>query len=173
MFNQKTQDAFNEQLNMELYSEYLYLSMSAYFESQHLTGMAKWMRIQGQEEHGHAMKFFDYILGRNGRVILAELGAPKTEWSSPKDAFEDAYKHECKVTARLNEMTSLCIAEKDHAANVFLQWFVSEQVEEEATVLDIAERLGMVDGSPAALFMMDQELGKRTLPTQPTNGGAA
>ena len=172
MFSQKTQDAFNEQLNMEFYSSYLYLSMSAYFESQHLTGMARWMRIQAQEEHGHAMKFFDYILSRNGNVVLAELGAPRTGWGSVLEAFEDSYKHECRVTGRLNDLTTLSIGEKDHAANVFLQWFVSEQVEEEATVLDIVEKLRMVKDDPAALFMMDQELGKRTLSPQSPQGDA-
>jgi ferritin len=172
MFSEKTQGAFNDQLNMEFYSSYLYLSMSAYFESQHLTGMASWMRIQAQEEHGHAMKFFDYILGRNGKVVLGELRAPQTEWSSVLEAFEDAYRHECRVTGRLNDLTTLSVGEKDHAANVFLQWFVSEQVEEEATVLDIVEKLRLVKDNSAALFMMDQELGKRTPSPQSPQGDA-
>jgi ferritin len=146
--------------------------MSAYFESQHLTGMARWMRIQAQEEHGHAMKFFDYILSRNGRVVLGELGAPGAGWGSALEAFEDSYRHECRVTGLLNDLTTLSIGEKDHAANVFLQWFVSEQVEEEATVLDIVEKLRMVKDDPAALFMMDQELGKRTLSPQSPQGDA-
>jgi len=173
MLNKKIRDAFNKQLNNESFSSYLYLSMSAYCESQHLTGMAKWLRIQAEEEHGHAMKFFDYILSRGGRVTLTEVGAPRTEWKSPLQAFEDAYNHECKISRLLNELTSVCVAEKDHAANAFLHWFVSEQVEEEATVLDITEKLRLVGDNSAALFMIDQELGKRPFLEQSARGGTS
>lgn len=172
MFTQKIQDAFNKQLNMEIFSSYLYLSMSAYFDSQHLSGMASWMRIQAQEEHQHAMKFFDFILARNGKVVLGEVNAPKKKWKSALDAFEDAHGHESKITGLLNDLTSLCVKGNDHAGNVFLQWFVSEQVEEEATVLDIVEKLRLVGDNPAALFMMDQELSKR-MPSAGTAGESA
>jgi ferritin len=168
MLNNTIQDAFNKQLNAELFSSYLYLSMSAYFESQNLKGMAHWMRIQGQEELQHAMKFFGFINERGGRVLLTQVDGPKTEWSSPLDAFEDTYEHECKVTGLINGLVDLSLSEKDHAANTFLQWFVTEQVEEEASAQEIRDKLKLVGDSPAVLFMLDQELGQRMPPAAPT-----
>ena len=167
MLSSKIQDAFNDQINAELFSSYLYLSMSAYFESQNLKGMASWMQVQAQEEHAHAMKFFDFIHERGGKVVLAKLDAPKVEWSSPLQAFEEAYKHECMISGRINDLVNLAINEKDHAANVFLQWFVTEQVEEEATAQEIRDKLRLVSGNPVALFMIDQELAGRTPPAAP------
>jgi ferritin len=164
MLTQKVQDALNAQLNLELYSSYVYLSMSAYFESVNLKGMAGWMRVQTQEELAHAAKFLNFITERSGRVILKEVKGPKTEWSSPLEAFEDAYRHECLVSSQINELVNLSIHEKDHATNNFLQWFVSEQVEEEASVLEIAEKLKLAGENATALFMIDQELGQRKLP---------
>ncbi len=164
MLNPKIEDAFNGQLNAELYSSYLYLSMSAYFESQNLAGMANWMRVQAQEELGHAMKFFDFINERGGRVTLTQLEAPKTQWAYPLDAFQDAYEHECKVTGLINGLVDLAIGEKDHAANTFLQWFVTEQVEEESSVQTVVDKLKMIGDSGGAVFMLDGELGQRTLP---------
>ena len=169
MLNSKIQDAFNRQINAEIYSSYLYLSMSAYFESQSLAGMANWMRIQAQEELGHAMKFFHFINERDGRVILTQLEAPKTEWDSALDVFKDAYDHECKVSGLINELVDLSIGERDHAANAFLQWFVTEQVEEESAALTIVDKLKLAGDNSVALLMLDGELGQRTLapPTTP------
>ena len=161
MFNQKTLDAFNKQINAELFSSYLYLSMSSWCDSQNLDGMASWMRIQAQEELTHAMKFYDFILERGGRVVLAQVEAPKTEWDSPLEAFEDSYHHECKVSAMINDLMDLVTSERDHAANVFLQWFVTEQVEEEASTLTIVDKLKRIGDNAIALLMIDKELGQR------------
>ena len=160
--NSKIESAFNEQLNAELFSSYLYLSMAAYFESHNLKGMASWMRMQVQEENMHGMKFFDFINERGGKVTLAKIKEPKTEWSSPLEIFEETCEHEHKVTCLINDLVDLAITEKDHAANGFLQWFVTEQVEEEATVNEIRDKLKLVSDNPVALFMIDQELGRRT-----------
>ena len=168
MSNPKIQDALNKQLNAELYSSYLYLSMAAYLESQNLKGMAHWMRIQAQEENLHAMKFFDFINERGGKVVLTQIDAPKTEWSSPLDVFEDTCKHESKVTGLINELVDLSLSEKDHAANAFLQWFVTEQVEEEASVQEIAGKLKLVGERGGMLFMLDRELGQRAPAAAPT-----
>ena len=164
MLSSKTQDAFNQQLNAELYSSYLYLSMSAYFDSQNLAGMANWMRIQAQEELTHVMKFFEFINDRDGRVLLTQVEAPKTEWTSPLDTFEHALRHEQKVSGLINDLVDLSLGERDHAANTFLQWFVTEQVEEEASVKTVADKLKLIGDNPVALFMLDGELGQRTLP---------
>jgi len=163
--NSKIESAFNEQLNAELFSSYLYLSMAAYFESRNLKGMAGWMRMQVQEENMHAMKFFDFINERGGKVTLAKIKEPKTEWSSPLDVFEETSGHEHKVTGMINDLVDLAIKEKDHAANSFLQWFVTEQVEEEASVQEIRDKLKLASDNPVALFMIDQELGRRTAPS--------
>ena len=168
MMNQKTQDAFNRQINAELFSSYLYLSMSAYFESQNLKGMASWMRLQAREEDMHAMKFFDFINECGGKVVLTQIDAPKTEWSSPLDAFEQTYKHEVEVTALIHDLVDLSLNEKDHAANSFLQWFVTEQVEEESMTQEIRDKLKLVSNNPVALFMIDQELAQRMPPATPT-----
>lgn len=161
MIGAKVQEAFNQQANAELYSSYLYLSMSAWFQTQNLSGLAAWMRVQSQEEYGHAMKFLGQVLERNGKVTLAQIEAPKAEWSSAQEAFQDAYQHECKVSGMIHQLADLAAKEKDHAAAVFLQWFVSEQVEEEATALSIAEKLKLNKGHSGGLFMLDRELGQR------------
>ena len=168
MFNQKIQDAFNQQLNAELFSSYLYLSMSAYFESQGLAGMASWMQLQAQEEHAHAMKFFDHINERGGKVVLKQIEAPKTEWSSALEVFEDTCEHESKVTGLINDLCDLAASEKDRASGIFLQWFVTEQVEEEATAQAIRDRLNLVKDNPVAVLMIDRELGERTPSAAPT-----
>jgi ferritin len=168
MLSSRIQDAFNRHVNAELYSAYLYLSMSAYFDSQNLAGMANWMRIQAQEELGHAGKFFDFINERDGRVLLTQIEAPRTEWSSPLDAFEDAFAHEQKVTGLINDLVDLSLGEKDHASNTFLQWFVTEQVEEESAAKTIVDKLKLIGDNPVALYMLDGELGQRTLPTPTT-----
>jgi len=160
--NKKIEEAFNEQINAELYSSYLYLSMANYFAAENLDGMVTWMRIQTDEERMHAMKFLDYINERGGRVVLKQIDEPKFEWSGPLDAFQDAYNHECMISGRINDLANLAAAEGDHAATTFLQWFVTEQVEEEATALGIVEKLKMVGDNPVGILMIDQQLGQRT-----------
>ncbi len=161
MLKQSIQDAFNKQINAELFSSYLYLSMAADFEARDLPGMANWMRVQAQEELVHAMKFFDFINNRNGRVILKSVGSPKTEWGSPLEMFEDAYKHECGITALINDLTDIAVSEKDHASQTFLQWFVNEQVEEESSADKIVQKLKMIGDNPVGLVMLDTELTAR------------
>ena len=159
--NDKMIKALNEQINNELYASYLYLSMSAWFENQNWPGFAKWMKIQSQEEYGHAMKIYDYVIERGEQVVLAAIAAPKTDWKKPLDAFKDAMAHEKKVTANFQDLTDLAIKLKDHATQIFLQWFVTEQVEEEARASDIVDKLAMVADRPGAALYLDKELGKR------------
>ena len=161
MLNKKVEDALNEQINAELWSAYLYLSMAAYFEDQNLSGFANWMKIQYQEETAHAMKFFDYVNERGGRVILKPIDKVDSEWKSPIHAFEDTLDHERKVTALIHNLVDVASEEKDHATFNFLQWFVEEQVEEEASAEDILNKLKMIDGKGSGMFMMDKELAAR------------
>ena len=162
MINKKVQDALNRQCNREMYSAYLYLSMSAYFQSVNLKGFANWMRVQTQEEMVHAMKFYDFVNDRGGKVTLHAIEAPPTEWASPLAAFEDAYKHEQQVTSRINDLTSFALESKDHATHIFLQWFVTEQVEEEKSAADVIQKLRQLEQAPGMLFMLDNEMGGRT-----------
>jgi ferritin len=164
MLEPKMQKALNEQLNYELYSGYIYLSMSSWFESINLIGFASWMRLQAQEELLHAMKFFDFVMERGGRALLAPVDGPATEWQTPLEAFEDAYEHETKVTGRINKLVDLAMELSDHATNNFLQWFVAEQVEEEASVDEVVQRLKLVGKDSSGLFMLDRELAGRTPP---------
>ena len=161
MLNPKIQDALNRQINAELFSSYLYHSMSAYFEAEDLKGMANWMRIQAGEENGHAMRIFDFVNDRSGRVTLTAIEAPKTAWKSPLDAFEDAYKHELKITGMINDLMNLVAVEKDGAGHDFLEWFVREQVEEEAAAQLIVAQLKLVGGAGVGLYLLDQQLGQR------------
>ena len=162
MISEKMQETMNKQLNAELYSAYLYLSMAAYFESLSLKGFANWMRIQFQEEQFHAMKFYDYILERGGKVILKCIDTPQCDWESPLAVFEATLKHEQKVTGMINDMVYLAREEKDNASDIFLQWFVKEQVEEEDNVNTVLAELKLVKESPQALFMVNKEMGQRT-----------
>ena len=162
MIGKKLEEAFNKQINAETYSAYLYWSMAAYFDSVDLPGFANWMRVQGQEEMAHAAKFYDSIRDRGGRVKLTAIEAPKTEWSSPLEAFKDAYKHEQKVTGLMNNLVDLAGQEKDHAASNFLQWFVAEQVEEEANADQIVKKLERIGNGPGPLLMLDRDLGDRS-----------
>jgi ferritin len=171
MLNPKIEESLNRQVNAELHSAYLYLSMAAYFESQTLPGMSTWMRVQAQEERNHAMKLFDFIHERDGRVILTQIEGPETEWESPLDAFQGAYAHECKISGLINGLVDLSVQESDHATNAFLQWFVSEQVEEEATAKAIVDKLKLAGGNSVALLMIDGELGQR--PPAPAPGDPA
>lgn len=168
MMNQKIQDAMNKQINAETYSAYLYLSMAAYFEDINLLGFASWMKCQAQEEMTHAMKFFDFINERGGRVILTPIDGPPTNWESPLNVFEETYEHETKVSAMINDLVNLAIEEKDHAANNFLQWFVAEQVEEEASADEVVNKIKLA-GDGGGLFMLDKELGARVFNYPPTD----
>jgi ferritin len=163
MMNTKVEQALNEQIHAEFFSFYLYLSVSAYFTSQHLDGFAHWMRIQAQEEFGHAMKLFDYLNERGGTVQLAALDAPQREWSSASSAVEAVLNHEQHISARINELVNLANSEKDHATTVVLHWYVNEQVEEEATADTLYHQVKMLEDSPHGLLMLDRELAGRTL----------
>jgi ferritin len=174
MLSKKMENALNKQLNAELYSSYLYLSMSAYFESLDLGGFANWMRVQAQEELTHAMKFFDFISERDGRVLLQPVKGPPAEWDSPRAAFEDTYRHEQSVTGMINKLVDLAIQGSDHATHNFLQWFVSEQVEEESSVNEVVQKLKLVGDDATGLFLIDRELAQRVAATPPaTTEGAA
>ncbi len=161
MIGKKMQDALNEQVNAEFYSAYLYLSMAAYFESTNLPGFATWMRVQTQEELTHTMKIYDYVNERGGRVALKSIAEPPSEWESPLAAFEAAYQHEQKVTGLINGLVNLAIEEKDHAANMFLQWFVNEQVEEENSAETVVQKLKLIADAPGGMYMLDNEMGQR------------
>jgi len=161
MLNKKIQDAFNRQINAELSSSYLYLSMAAYFQSKDLQGMAQWMTVQAEEERGHAMRFFDFIHDRDGRVTLTAIEAPPTEWKSPLDAFEAAYAHEIKITGMINELMNLVAVERDGAGHDFLEWFCREQVEEEASAKLIVAQLKLIGDDGVGLYLLDQKLGER------------
>ena len=162
MISEKMQDAISGQLNAELYSSYLYLSMNAYFKSINLDGFANWMHYQAQEELTHAMKFYDFINQRGGRVNLLQIEAPPSQWNSPQAVFEATLEHEQKVTGLINELVELALSEHDHASNIFLQWFVSEQVEEEENVTGVLEQLKLMGEAKGGLFMIDRELAKRS-----------
>jgi len=174
MLSEKVQEELNKQLNAELYSSYLYLSMSAYFQSLNLGGFANWMRVQAQEELVHAMKFYDFVNERDGRVTLRPVEGPPSEWDSPLAAFEHVYQHEQKVTGLINDLVNLAIGERDHATHNFLQWFVTEQVEEEASANDVVQRLKLLGDDKSGLLMLDRELAQRvfTMPAATTEGEA-
>lgn len=172
MLKKTIEKAFNKQINAEIYSAYLYLSMAAYFESIGLKGFAHWMRIQEMEEKIHAMKFFNYVNATNGRVTLTQIAGPETEWASPLAAFEAVLAHEIKVTGLIHGLVDLAIKEKDHASNNFLQWFVTEQVEEEESAGEIVSKLKLIGKDTSALFMLDGELAARPVPPDPTLGAA-
>jgi ferritin len=161
MISKKIQKALNEQLRYEMESANLYLSMAAYFHAQGLDGMASWMVAQVAEENGHAMRFFDHLRDRNGRIMISALGQPKTEWASPLEAWQEAYKHEQFITGRIHGLVKLAVQEADYAANAMLQWFVAEQVEEEANTSKIADMLQRIGPSGSGLVMLDRQLGKR------------
>jgi ferritin len=161
MLSKAVQDAVNEQIQKEFYSAYLYLAMSAYCEAANLPGGAKWMRAQAQEETGHGMKLFDYVNDRGGRVALRQIGQPQAEWASLLDAFQAALAHERTVTKSIHELYALAAKENDYATQAMLQWFITEQVEEEKTASLIVEQLKLIGESKPSLIMLDHHLGKR------------
>ncbi len=166
MISKKVQQAFNSQLNEELYSSYLYLSMAAHFEAKNLKGFAHWFRIQSQEEYGHALKFFNFILQKGGKVSLTQIATPKTEWNSIAEVFNDTLKHEQKISDLINKLVEVSMEEKDYAAHTFLQWFVTEQVEEEANVEEIIQKIEMIGDNKSGLFLLDNELGSRSVTSE-------
>ncbi len=161
MISKRVEDAINKQINAELYSAYLYLSMAAYFESSNLKGFANWMRVQAMEEYQHAMKFYDYLNERGGRVVLDSIARPPAAWDSPMAVFKATYEHEQRVTAMINELVDIARAERDNATEILLQWYVTEQVEEEASANEYLEKLKMIGSSANGLFMLDRELAQR------------
>ena len=167
MLSQRMNDALNEQVKWELYSSYMYLSMSSYFLDKGLGGFANWMRIQAQEELFHAMRFFDFIGERGGRAVLHPVDAPPAEWKNPLDAFTHTLEHERLVTSRINDLVNVAIEEKDQATNIFLQWFVTEQVEEEDSVNDVLNKLRLINGEGQGMLMLDKDLATRVF-TPPT-----
>ena len=160
MLSPKIQDALNKQINAELFSSYLYLSMAAHFDSINLPGFAHWMKVQAKEELGHAMKFYEHVTDRRGRVTLSAIAAPATQWKSPLAAFEAAFRHEQKVTGLIADLVKLAAAEKDNATGIFLQWFVTEQVEEEKQTDAVVHQLKLV-GDSAQILMIDHALAQR------------
>jgi ferritin len=167
------EDSLNLQVQKEMYSANLYLSMSSYFQSVNLIGFANWMRIQYQEESAHAMKFFDYIISRNGEALLKDIKQPEHKWNSALEVFEAAYKHEQYITQSIDEIAALALQEKDFATYNFLQWFINEQTEEEANVNEIVERIKMAEGSKGSMFMLDTEMKARVFVAPPANNAQA
>ena len=161
MLSKNMEKALNEQVNWELYSSYFYLSMSSYFASNSLAGCANWMRVQAQEELFHAIKIYDYINARGGRAVLAAIAQPPAEWKTPLHVFEEVLSHEQKVTSLINGLVNLALDERDHATNNFLQWFVSEQVEEEASASSVLEKFKLIGKDKSGFFAIDLELAKR------------
>ena len=161
MISKKMERALNEQIKAEMDSAYLYLAMASYFHSVGLDGLAHWMRVQYKEEMGHAMRFFDHVIERNGRAKAPAVAEPKAQWPSPLEAFKHTYEHEQKVTGLINKLVDLAAEEKDNPAAILLQWFVTEQVEEEANARKIADMLERIGESGSGLIMLDHQLGKR------------
>jgi len=161
MLSKIMQDALNEQIKHEFYSSYLYLAMSGYFETLNLPGFAHWMRAQSGEEYEHAMRLFDFVNDRDGSVELQALDQPPSEFQSPLDAFQQALEHERKISGLIHNLYALAVREKDYPAQVHLQWFVNEQVEEEKNATQIVEQLKLAGNDSAALLMLDSTLGTR------------
>jgi ferritin len=161
MISKAVQDAINDQINKELYSSYLYLSMAAYFEDKNLAGFAKWMHIQEGEERAHAMKLYEFLVDRGGRVMLKPIAAPETDWKTPLDLFKQVASHEAAVSASIHALYELALKEKDYPAQVMLQWFITEQVEEEKNATEIVQQLELVEARGTAVLMLDHRLGKR------------
>ena len=168
MLSDRMQKGLNAQMIAETYSSYLYLSMNAYFKSVNLDGFANWMYAQAQEELMHAMKFYEFINQRGGRVILAAIEAPPNEGDGPRAEFDETITHEQKLTGLITDLVEVALEERDHATQIFLQWFVTEQVEEEDSVGNVLEQLKLLGDAKGGLFMMDRELAKRQAPDMST-----
>lgn len=164
--------ALNAQLNKEFFSEYLYLSMSAYFSNIGLNGFANWMRVQTQEEHSHAMLIYDYIVSQNGKVELEKIEKPKTEWKDSLELFEQVLAHEEFITESINSVITVAEEQKDRATASYFLWFIDEQVQEEASAQDIISKLKLIDTDKSALYMLDKDLATRVF-TPPTKTAAS
>ncbi|MCG8352142.1 MAG: ferritin [Chloroflexales bacterium] len=173
MLSQKLQDAINIQISHEMNASYLYLSMAAYCDSLNLSGFANWLRVQSEEERMHAMKFFDFLHDRDGRVFLQSIAQPPAEFETVMDVFEQTLEHERKVTSWINELYALAVAEQDYPTQVLLQWFINEQVEEEKNATLILEQLNLVGAEGVGLFMIDRELAGRSLQGDPQSASEA
>ncbi len=167
MLSKKLEEAVNEQIKWELYSAYLYMSMAGYFDSMNLRGFAHWLKVQAQEEHTHALRFYGYMIDRGGRVQLLPIDGPPHEWKSPLNAFQDGFTHETQVTARINNLMNLAIEASDHATTNFLQWFVAEQVEEEANFDAAVQQLKLVGNEGNGMFLIDREMAARAFVMPP------
>jgi ferritin len=172
MISIKVQAAIEEQVNAEIWSAYLYLSMSAYFERQNLRGFANWMKIQWQEELTHALKFFDYVHSRGGEIFLKPIAGVPTNWESPEQVFAETLKHEQHVTSLINEIANVAMEEKDHATVSMLKWFIDEQVEEEEHADEIHNQLKLIGNNGYGLLMLDRELGARVFVDTTQSAGA-
>ncbi|MCS7010404.1 MAG: ferritin [Anaerolineales bacterium] len=161
MISQRMQEAINEQINKEFYSSYLYLSMAAYFEDKSLPGFAHWLRLQADEEREHAMKFYNHLVDRGGRVRLKAIDAPPVDWPSNLAVFEEVQQHEAKVTASIYALYELALQEKDYPAQTLLHWFIDEQVEEEKNAAEIVQQLRLIEEHSASVLMLDHRLAKR------------
>ena len=162
MLNKEMQDALNKQINQEMFSAYLYLSMAAFFAEKNLDGFSHWMRLQFSEELTHAGKLFDYVIERDGKVDLKPIAAPDKSWKSILAACQAAYEAEVKNTAQINEIMDLAASIPDHATRVILQWFIEEQVEEESSALSLVQQVRLAGDNPSALLILDREMGART-----------
>ncbi len=173
--NKKVEEAINKQINAELYSAYLYLGMSSKCVETNLKGIANWLYVQAQEEMTHAMKFYRFVLDRGGHPVMPAIEGVRTDWKDPLEMFEAAYEHEKKVSAMINAIMDVAIAERDHATSSMLNWFVDEQVEEEANSSEIAEKLKLIGASKDGLLMLDKALSTRVFVdrTQPAGGAQA
>ena len=167
MISEKMQEALNEQVNKEFYSAYMYLAMSAYCETLGLPGFAYWMRMQYEEESIHVTKMFDYILVQGGQVHLKTIEEPPKEYGTPLEVFEKTLEHEQYVTGLIHKLMDLAVEERDYASQTFLQWYVTEQVEEESNVNNVVAPLRMLDGDKGGLMMIDQKLAMRKTPAAP------
>ena len=170
MLDAKIENAFNDQMNFEIYSANIYMSMATWFDAENLAGFANWMKVQYQEEMFHAMKFYGFINERGGRVLIKGIPEPPSEWDSPLAAFEHALEHERIVSGRINDLMTMATEAKDHASANFLRWFVAEQVEEESSVDAVIQQLRLMEGAAGGLFMLDRELGRRVY-TPPASEG--
>ena len=164
MIAERLNTAINDQIKNELESYYIYLSMAAYFHAMSLDGMGHWMRCQAHEETIHAMKFFEHLIDRDGKVVLQDLKQLKTEWGSPLEAFQDAFEHEKFISGKINDLITVAREEKEYASEPLLAWFSDEQIEEEASTGKIVDELEMIGEDKSALLMLDRELGARAYP---------
>ena len=165
MISKAMEKALNEQINKELFSAYYYYSMAAYLENENFEGMANFMKAQAYEEMGHVVKFYDYINEQGGRVILEAIEKPKSEYDSPQHVFELAFEHEKYVTSLINNLVALALKENDFATKTFLDWFITEQVEEESNMDSVVKKFKIVGTNGHGLLMLDEQLGQRTPPT--------